>query len=539
MKRVIIIMSMLLLYSVSFVFIKVYAERSFIKDGEPSDSALVADADDENQDILAGVEEPYEEDPEVVELFTDFMPSETAPPEDYEPVLPESFSEPETDKISAGIAMRKLAAATSVPDFKDLITPSQPETKPEASPVSLPPETKKPETTAAPASTAADTSAATTASDESEAEDVNEADDEELSENMEYEEDEAKENIEDESETEITPEESVNIDDLPDNYYELSDAEMQALLAQFGVSSIDELLSQINGNSGDSSYAPSDDTSMENGGYTVGSSGSYADDVVTIYDYTYGNLRTENAFDLVCEIVNAEVGSTFEIEAIKAQAVTAYTYIKYHQAQGQYAELGTRANPSDKIKKAVAAVDGLAIYYNGSYAFTPFSASQGGYTASSKNVWGGDLPYLRSVANDFDYLDTTYYGKTATYTVEELRQKIESKTDIKLSENYQNWIQILSYNDNIYVGNIAIDGHTTAYVNGKECTLTGQLLRTSILNIHSTAFNISYGGGVFTFTTYGYGHGVGMSQIGANLYAKNGYTFDRILYHYYPGVSIY
>ena len=60
-----------------------------------------------------------------------------------------------------------------------------------------------------------------------------------------------------------------------------------------------------------------------------------------------------------------------------------------------------------------------------------------------------------------------------------------------------------------------------------------------MLSIRSTAFTVSYADGVFTFTTYGYGHGVGMSQVGANLYATyGGYTFDQILHHYYTGVTI-
>lgn len=267
---------------------------------------------------------------------------------------------------------------------------------------------------------------------------------------------------------------------------------------------------------------------------------SYRDDIITIYDKTSGRYVTDNAFDLVCRITFNEVGTSMHPEAIKAQAVAAYTYIKYYQQKGEYASISTKSDVPQLVIDCVNAVDGLAMYYDGEYIFSPFSASTGGVTCSSKNVWGGDRPYLQSVRNDFDHLDAKNYGRVTTYTADEVRRKIESKTDIKLSDDCENWIKILSYTDGNYVGQLSIDGHTTAEVSGKERDLTAYVFRAYILNIRSTCFTVSYANGVFTFVTYGYGHGVGLSQTGADLYAEyGGYSFDRILHHYYTDINIY
>lgn len=266
---------------------------------------------------------------------------------------------------------------------------------------------------------------------------------------------------------------------------------------------------------------------------------SYHDDIVTYYDKSSGRYITDNAFDIICNITYNEIGDDKHIEAIKAQAVAVYSYIKHYEQRGEYASLSSKKNPPQIIIDAVNAVDGLAMYYGDEYVMAAFSAASAGVTCSAETVWGGGRPYLQSVVSEFDYLDEKNYGKISTYTVDEVRKKIESKTDIRLSDNYADWIRILSYNEGNYVDKIAIDGHTTARVSGKERELTAYIFRSSILNIRSTCFTVSYSDGVFTFVTYGYGHGVGMPQKGANLYATYaGYTFDMILHHYYTDIDI-
>ena len=493
MKRIILILSLVLVYSCAFLFVKIYAERSIISSGEPSSSALVHENDNN-----ADNNEPEADVPEV----TDANEPAVTVSEDREPAVEQLIN-----KEAAGRAIMKLAAATRVEDTVPIVTTERTS------------ETTAPTTTAAPATTTKTTTVTTAPTTEppktTTSAMTTDIDEDEII----PDDDDQSEDIEDEPDEEDIPDESVDIIDDNIDYNILTDEELQELLERLAASQLEQ---------------PQDPFT---GSYTSG--GSYKNDIVTIYDVTLGRLRTENAFDLVCEITNYEVGEGMEPEAIKAQAVAAYTYIKYYQQRGEYAELGTKSNPGSIIIDCVEAIDGKAIFYNGEYIMTPFSASQGGFSAASRNVWGGDLPYLQSVQNDFDFLDSKYYGLVTTYTVEELRSRIESKTDIRLSENYSEWIRVLTYNDSIYAGQLSIDGHTEAYINGRVRTITGHIFRSYVLNIRSTAFTVSYANGVFTFTTYGYGHGVGLSQIGANLYAKyGGYTYDQILCHYFTGVTV-
>jgi stage II sporulation protein D len=108
---------------------------------------------------------------------------------------------------------------------------------------------------------------------------------------------------------------------------------------------------------------------------------------------------------------------------------------------------------------------------------------------------------------------------------------LESYFGITLSANPSNWLVITSFIDGSYVGNISVDG---------QVTTTGRKFREVIMNynIRSAAFDIVYNGENFIITTYGYGHGVGMSQNGANILAKQGYTFDAILRYYYTGIIV-
>lgn len=515
LKRVALLMSLVFVYSFAFMFVKIYAEKSILSDAMPSDSSLV-DAPGEE----TGESESTNENPG---MFPQRAVMMTGAETENTPAVTESAAKPVeyiVNKLNAGQYPMLAAAATSIPD--EIEISAEPESEKTTAPTTTETPTttsKKKETTAAP-----ETEAPAPASTEQPAEDIDDFDSTEAADEEDVIDDEPEEEVDEEDE------QREYIEEPEEGYFyeDLTEDELDSLLQTLGVSSLDELVS------GGNASAP-----QSNPNDRLYSGDSYKNQTVTIYDTKQKRVRTDNAFELVCEITNYEVGDSFEREAIKAQAVAIYTYIKYYEQKGEYAELGTKADYSDKIRECVEEIDGLAMFYDGKYIMAPFSASTGGYTAASKNVWGGDLPYLQSVPNEYDYLDSKHYGKVTTYTVEEVREKIESKTDIRLSNNYSEWIRILSYNDNIYAGQLSIDGHTEAKINGKTRTITGHIFRTYVLSIRSTAFTVSYSNGVFTFTTYGYGHGVGLSQIGANLYAKyGGYSFDAILHHYFTGVTI-
>ncbi len=244
-----------------------------------------------------------------------------------------------------------------------------------------------------------------------------------------------------------------------------------------------------------------------------------------------GSTQTVNAYDLICQIVNNEISASFSDEAIKAQAVAAYSYVKYHNVNGLTPSVLVKGNVPQRIKDLVSEVWGVCCYYNGSVAQTVYMASSSGYTTDAKNVWGSSVPYLKSVYCPFDVGNDPNYGYQMKVSEENMRTLTEEKLGITLSGNPENWFVVTDIVDGNYVAKVNVDG---------QKVISGRSMRESILNykLKSTAFEVSYSDGYFTFTTYGYGHGVGMSQNGANILAKQGYSYEQILKHYFTGIEV-
>lgn len=238
---------------------------------------------------------------------------------------------------------------------------------------------------------------------------------------------------------------------------------------------------------------------------------------------------TYDAYELVCRIVANEMGSWTNQEALKAQALAAYSYVKYQNSQGRTPSVGMSSSVSSSIKKAVSAVEGEVITYNGRVAYTTYYAISSGRTNNASDVWGGHYDYLVSVDSSIDK-KATNYKKEYTFDEDEMAEILEDKLDITLEGDPEDWIDIRGYNDGDYVTSVRIDG---------QKTVSGRYLRESVLGIRSAAFDCEYDDGEFHITTYGYGHGVGMSQWGAYLYAtQKGWDYKDIIEHYYPGTKV-
>ena len=255
-----------------------------------------------------------------------------------------------------------------------------------------------------------------------------------------------------------------------------------------------------------------------------------------------GTVVTDYAATIVAKAVMAEVGDSFHEEAIKAQTIATYTYIKYYNQNNQNAYVIFKT-PSDKVIRCVNEVLGKTIRYNGEIIQSVYSASSAGYTASSKNVWGVDYPYLRSIKTEFDAVYDINYGRQATFTSEEIKNLIESNTNIVLSGDPSTWFEITSRIDGAFVGSMKIGGQDYYNNGSKDIAITGRVFREIILEygIRSASFDILYDAenDSFIFTTYGYGHCVGMSQHGANILAtQHGFHYDEILSFYYQGTTI-
>ncbi len=244
-----------------------------------------------------------------------------------------------------------------------------------------------------------------------------------------------------------------------------------------------------------------------------------------------GSAQTVNAYDLICQIVANEMSPSFSDEALKAQAVAAYSYVKYHNVNGLTPSVLVKKNPSDRVKELVSEVWGVCCYYNGNVAQTVYMASSSGYTADAVNVWGGAVPYLKSVYCPFDVTDDPNYGDTMNVSESSMRNMLESCLGITLSGDPQSWLVITDYVDGNYVYEISVDG---------QKTISGRKLRENVMGhkLKSAAFDVYYSDGYFHFTTYGYGHGVGMSQNGANILAKQGYSYVDILKYYFTGIEV-
>lgn len=165
-----------------------------------------------------------------------------------------------------------------------------------------------------------------------------------------------------------------------------------------------------------------------------------------------------SALDIVSMVTYNEVGSSMSNEAIKAQAVAVYTYIKYKG--GNASDLYPASNPPQNVVDAVKSVLGEAVCYDGSYALAMFCASSGGSTASCYDVFYEDIPYLRSVACDYDSQCDPHYGTVEVFSAEELKSILESNLGITLSDDPSNWVSIIE-GDGGYAAYVVVDGQVT------------------------------------------------------------------------------
>jgi len=240
--------------------------------------------------------------------------------------------------------------------------------------------------------------------------------------------------------------------------------------------------------------------------------------------------------DIVSRVVQLEVGGNFETEAIKAQAVAAYTFIAHANAGGNIPQVGMAPKADRRITGIVSEVLGEMVFYDGKVAFTPYYATSAGNTTSSRAVWGGAYPYLVPVDSSI-CKQAPNYRVTTAMSRGEVERRISDRLGIEPRGNPSNWFKVNSRVHG-YNGNMTVCGETTSQLDGRR--ITGRMIREQVLNLRSARFTVKYSSDrdEFSITTYGYGHGVGMSQNGANLYAKQGWDYKKILAHYYPGTTV-
>ena len=242
-------------------------------------------------------------------------------------------------------------------------------------------------------------------------------------------------------------------------------------------------------------------------------------------------------------VVSAEIPVYFEEEAIKAQAVAARTYaLKQMQNKKDSNfdvtdDTSTQVYQSDqelrnkwndkydeyisKIKKCVKETDGQYLTYNNEIIYAFFFSTSNGKTEDNKNVFGQDLPYLKIVDSSFDENETSSFIVTKTFSLSEFYEKLG-----------------LSYNDYLNIDNIIYtESNRVKSLSINNTDFSGRNFQKQ-LSLRSNDFTIKKEGESVVITTKGFGHGVGMSQYGANALAKQNKTYDEILKYYYQGTNI-
>lgn len=237
--------------------------------------------------------------------------------------------------------------------------------------------------------------------------------------------------------------------------------------------------------------------------------------------------------EYLVHVVAGEMYADYHIEALKAQAVTARTYtyrmLMEDGCNKEGADICDDINdcqafaktiPDDvreKMEKAVYDTAGEIITYNSEPILALFHSTSGGYTEDNVNVFGKDLPYLKSVESKGEE-NSRRYSQQETFTVDEIKKKTNTKGSHIVITERLNSGRVRSVN-----------------VFGK--VMSGKELREAI-GLSSANFTVKIDGEKVVFTTIGYGHGVGLSQVGANAMANSGSKYHEIIKHYYTGVEI-
>lgn len=291
---------------------------------------------------------------------------------------------------------------------------------------------------------------------------------------------------------------------------------------------------------------------------------------IEVKDYDYGKynnikllhkdtneVEEINLDTYLCGVISAEMPANYEIEALKAQAIVARTYTLYKiinsKPHGDNSDIcdsfsccqawiskekrfekwadGTETENWNKIITAINETNGKVITYDGKIINAFFHANSGGKTEIPVNVWGGNnYPYLQIVETSGEE-GYTQYSSEVELSISDFENKIREKyNDIEInSENFSEEIKVLEYTESGRVKTLKVGNKS----------LAGTEVR-SLLSLKSTNFDLEIDteNKKIKFNVIGYGHGIGMSQTGADAMAKSGNSCEQIIKHFYVGVEI-
>ena len=269
--------------------------------------------------------------------------------------------------------------------------------------------------------------------------------------------------------------------------------------------------------------------------------------IITVFDCELNACIDISEFEYLTGVVCAEMPAQFHTEALKAQAVAARTYFwqkgqcskhpdahictdsSHCQAYKSCEKLKNQWGNDyekyyNKIAQAVKDTGNEIIVYKGEPISAVFHSTSSGKTENSSDVWGGDKPYLKSVESTEDELSPKY-SSSVTVSLDEFKDKIKSaQNNVDFGKEL---LSDIRFTEGGAVEKIKIGG----------VDFKGVQIRT-LFSLASANFDIDIIGDDVVFDVRGYGHGVGMSQYGANFMAEKGKGYKDILKKYYTDVDI-
>ena len=267
-----------------------------------------------------------------------------------------------------------------------------------------------------------------------------------------------------------------------------------------------------------------------------------------------GEIEQLNLEEYLYGVVSAEMPVSYEMEALKAQAIVARTYTIYKQINDKEKhgeadicddsnccqawiskesrlakwEADRKDEYWNKIMQAVDGTKGKIITYEGQPINAFFHSNSGGLTEAPIDVWGGSgYPYLQTVSTsgEEEYLQ---YSSEVILSKNELINRIkENHPDVAINFDNPNWIEVKEHTEGGRVKTINIGNVTMSGVEARKT-----------FGLKSANFSVTQDGDNIRFSVIGYGHGVGMSQTGADSLAKEGKTCEEIIKHFYTGVEV-
>lgn len=265
-----------------------------------------------------------------------------------------------------------------------------------------------------------------------------------------------------------------------------------------------------------------------------------------------GEVEILDLDEYLIGVVASEMPASFDIEALKAQAVVARTYTIYQIKNGSKHENADVCDSSlccqawiskedrlarweeenkneywNKVVQSVNETKGKIIMYDGEPINALFHSNSGGQTELSINVWGGDIPYFQSVETSGEDEYSSYSSEVVLSKDTLIQKMLEKFSNFSIDFSKEDAIKILENTESGRIKKIKIGNTEISGVDARK-----------IFELKSAKFNVQISEDNVIFTVQGYGHGVGLSQCGSDVLAKSGKKYDEIIKYYYKNVEI-